>query len=121
MDEAHKTQYSKHLGSDKMYQDLRVMYWWPRMKVHITTYVSRCLTCSKVKLEYQKLSGLLQQPEIPVWKWEQIAMEFVTKLPRSPSGNDTIGVIIDKLTKSEHFLATKETDKMERLARIYIK
>jgi hypothetical protein len=70
MDEAHKTQYSVHPGSDKMYQDLRGMYWWPRMKADIATYVSKCLTCSKVKVEYQKPSGLLQQPEIPVWKCE---------------------------------------------------
>ncbi|XP_021975401.1 uncharacterized protein LOC110870530 [Helianthus annuus] len=56
--------------SDKIYQDLKVMYWWPKMKAHIATYVSKCLTCSKVKVEYQKPSRLLQQPEIPMWKWE---------------------------------------------------
>ncbi|KAI3732508.1 hypothetical protein L1987_63713 [Smallanthus sonchifolius] len=77
-------------GSDKMYHDLMVLYWWPKMKADIATYVSKCLTCAKVKVEYQKPSGLLQQPEIPMWKWEQISMDFITKLPRTPTGCDTI-------------------------------
>ncbi|GJZ98964.1 putative reverse transcriptase domain-containing protein, partial [Tanacetum coccineum] len=68
MDEAHKSKYSVHSGADKMYYDLRDRYWWPRMKRDIATYVSKCLTCSKVKAEHQRPSGLLQQPEIPEWK-----------------------------------------------------
>ncbi|GJU67225.1 putative reverse transcriptase domain-containing protein [Tanacetum coccineum] len=68
MNESHKSKYSIHSGSDKMYQDLKLLYWWPNMKADIATYVSKCLTCAKVKAEHQKLSGLLQQPEIPVWK-----------------------------------------------------
>jgi transposase InsO family protein len=91
------------------------------MKGAIATYVGKCLTCSKVKAECQKPSGLLQQPEIPQWKWEQIAMDFITKLPRTPSGYDTIWAIVDRLTKSAHFLLIKETDKMEKLTRIYLK
>ncbi|GKA24746.1 putative reverse transcriptase domain-containing protein [Tanacetum coccineum] len=63
-------------GTYKMYQDLKPFYWWPNMKADIATYVSKCLTCAKVKAEHQKLSGLLQQPEIPVWKWERITMDF---------------------------------------------
>ena len=121
MDEAHKSRYSIHPDSEKMYHDLRTLYWWPNMKANIATYVSKCLTCSKVKVEYQKASGLHQQPEIPMWKWEQISMDFITKLPKSQSGCDTIWVIVDRLTKSAHFLAIKETNKMERLTRIYIK
>jgi hypothetical protein len=62
MDEAHKSRYSVHPGSDKMYQDLKEVYWWPIMKADIARYVSKCLTCAKVKIEYQKPSGLLQQP-----------------------------------------------------------
>ena len=81
MDEAHKSRYSIHPGSDKMYHDLKTVYWWPRMKADIASYISKCLTCSKVKIEYQKPPGLLQQPEIPEWKWEQVAMDFFTKLP----------------------------------------
>ncbi|GJQ96585.1 putative reverse transcriptase domain-containing protein [Tanacetum coccineum] len=91
--ESHKSKYSIHPGSDKMYHDLRKLYWWPNMKADIATYVSKCLTCAKVKAEHQKPSGLLQQPEIPVWKWERITMDFITKLPRTPSGYDSIWVI----------------------------
>ncbi|GJY28996.1 putative reverse transcriptase domain-containing protein [Tanacetum coccineum] len=83
-------------------------------------YVSKCLTCLKVKAEHQRPSGLLQQPEIPIWKWEGIAMDFVTKLPRTSSGHDTIWVIVDLLTKSAHFLPMREDYKMERLARLYL-
>uniref|UniRef100_A0A251V6N1 Putative reverse transcriptase domain, Ribonuclease H-like domain protein n=1 Tax=Helianthus annuus TaxID=4232 RepID=A0A251V6N1_HELAN len=121
MDEAHKSRYSVHPGSDKMYHDIRTTYWWPNMKALIATYVGKCLTCARVKVEYQKPSGLLQQPEIPQWKWEQISMDFVTGLPRSQRGNDTIWVIVDRLTKSAHFLAIKETDKFSTLADIYLK
>ncbi|KAD4981917.1 hypothetical protein E3N88_18588 [Mikania micrantha] len=94
---------------------------WPNMKAEIATYVGKCLTCSKVKVEYQKPSGLLQQPEIPMWKWEQISMDFITKLPKTTSGCDTIWVIVDRLTKSAHFLPIKETDKLDKLTRIYLK
>ncbi|GJY55766.1 putative reverse transcriptase domain-containing protein [Tanacetum coccineum] len=74
MDEAHKSKYSIHPGVDKMYYDLRDRYWWPGMKKDIVVYVSRCLTCLKVKAEHQRPSGLLQQPEIPECKWERIVL-----------------------------------------------
>ncbi|GKA28494.1 putative reverse transcriptase domain-containing protein [Tanacetum coccineum] len=120
MDEAHKSKYSIHPGADKMYYDLRDRYWWPRMKKDVAEYVSKCLTCLKVKAEYQRPSGLLQQPEIPVWKWEGIAMDSVTKFPRTSSGHDTIWVIMDRLTKSAHFILMHEDYKMERLAILYL-
>ncbi|GJX03608.1 reverse transcriptase domain-containing protein [Tanacetum coccineum] len=96
------------------------MYWWPGMKRDIAIYVSKCLTCSKVKAEHQRPSGLLQQPEIPEWKWDKITMDFITKLPKTKSGHDTIWVIVDRLTKSAHFLAIREDYSTERLARLYI-
>nr|GEX99422.1 putative reverse transcriptase domain-containing protein [Tanacetum cinerariifolium] len=92
--ESHKSKYSIHPGSDKMYHDLK-LYWWPNMKADIATYVSKCLTCAKVKAEHQKPSGLLQQPKIPV--------------------------IGDRLTKSAHFIPMNEKFKMERLTRLYLK
>ncbi|GJS91772.1 reverse transcriptase domain-containing protein, partial [Tanacetum coccineum] len=88
MDEAHKSKYSVHSEADKMCYDLRDRYWWPGMKKDIAEYVSKCLAC--LKSERQRPSGLLQQPEIPVCKWEGIAMDFVTKLPRTSSGHDKI-------------------------------
>ncbi|GJT46751.1 putative reverse transcriptase domain-containing protein [Tanacetum coccineum] len=121
MHESHKSKYSIHPGSDKMYQDLKKLYWWPNMKAIIAEYVGKCLTCSRVKAECQKPSGLLIQPEIPTWKWERITMDFVTKLPKTSSGHDTIWVIVDRLTKSAHFIPTKATDSMETLTRLYIK
>ncbi|GKE12602.1 putative reverse transcriptase domain-containing protein, partial [Tanacetum coccineum] len=120
MDEAHKSKYFVHPGANKMYYDLRDRYWWPGMKKDIAVYVSRYLTCLKVKAEHQRPSGLLQQHEIPEWKWEGIAMDFVTKLPRTSSGHDTIWVIVDRLTKSTQFLPMREDYKMDRLARIYL-
>nr|GEU35402.1 putative reverse transcriptase domain-containing protein [Tanacetum cinerariifolium] len=99
IDEAHKSKYSVHPRADNMYYDLRDRYWWPGMKKDIGEYVSKCLNYLKVKAEHQRPSCLLKQPEILVWKWEGIAMDFVTKLPRTSSGHDIIWVIMDRLTK----------------------
>ncbi|GJW62555.1 putative reverse transcriptase domain-containing protein [Tanacetum coccineum] len=120
MDEAHKTRYFVLPGANKIYYDLRDMYWWSGMKKEIAIYVSKCLTCAKVKAEHQRPSGLLQQPEIPERKWGKIVMDFITKLPRSSSGHYAIWVIVDRLTKSVYFLAIQEDYSMEKLARLYI-
>nr|GEU43289.1 hypothetical protein [Tanacetum cinerariifolium] len=90
MHESHKSKYSIHSGSNKMHQDLKKLYWWPNMKAEIATYVSKCLTCAKVKVEYQKPYGLLVQLVISVWKWESITMDLVTKLPKMSTRQDTI-------------------------------
>ncbi|KAI3808110.1 hypothetical protein L1987_24053 [Smallanthus sonchifolius] len=107
MDEAHKSLYSIHPGSDKMYHDLKLLYWWSKMKTDIATYMSKRLTCSKVKVECQKLYGLLQQSEIPMWKWEQISMDFITELLRVSSGCDAIwwnssAIIVITLASRQH-------------------
>ncbi|GJR37469.1 putative reverse transcriptase domain-containing protein [Tanacetum coccineum] len=99
MHESHKSKYSIHPGSDKMYQDMEKLYWWPNMKADITTYVSKCLNCAKVKAEHQRPSGLLVQPKIHEWKWDNITMDFVTKLPTT----------------------SQETDPIDKLARLYLK
>ncbi|GJY84503.1 putative reverse transcriptase domain-containing protein [Tanacetum coccineum] len=106
MHESHKSKYSNHPGSDKMYHDMKMLYWWPNMKADIATYVSKCLTCAKVKAEHQKPSGLLVQPDAPEWKWEKITIDFV---------------IVDSLTNSARFLLMKETDSTEKLARLYLR
>ncbi|GJS84263.1 putative reverse transcriptase domain-containing protein [Tanacetum coccineum] len=121
MHKSHKLKYSIHPGSDKMYQDMNKLYWWPNMKAEIATYVSKCLTCAKVKIEYQKPSGLLVQPEISQWKWENITIDFVTKLPKTATGQDAIWVIVDRLTKSAHFLPMREDDTLEKLTIQYLK
>ncbi|GKD78516.1 putative reverse transcriptase domain-containing protein [Tanacetum coccineum] len=109
------------MHDDKMYQDMKKLYWWPNMKANIATYVSKCLTYAKVKDEHQRPSGLLVQPKIPEWKWDSITMDFVTKLPKSSQGYDTIWVIIDRLTKSAIFVPMRETDPLDKIARMYLK
>ncbi|GKA50940.1 putative reverse transcriptase domain-containing protein [Tanacetum coccineum] len=92
----------------------------PIFEIH-SDGIRKCLTCAKVKAEHQRPSGLLQQPKIPEWKWEHITMDFVTGLPRTSSGYDSIWVIVDRLTKSAHFLPMKKTDSMEKLTQLYLK
>nr|GEV65413.1 reverse transcriptase domain-containing protein [Tanacetum cinerariifolium] len=120
MHESHKSKYSVHPGFDKMYQDMKKLYWWPNMKTNIATYDSKCLTCARVKAKHQKPSGLLVQPAIPKWKWDNITMDFITKLPKSSQGFDTIWVIVDRLIKSAHFLPIRENDPLDKLARLYL-
>nr|GEU74724.1 putative reverse transcriptase domain-containing protein [Tanacetum cinerariifolium] len=117
MHESHKSKYSIHPSSDKMYQDMKKLYWWHNMKVNIATYVSKCLTCVRVKAKHQRPSGLLVHSAIPDWKWDNITMDFITKLSKSPQGFDTIWVIVDRLTKSAHFLPIRENDPLDKLAR----
>nr|GEX87039.1 reverse transcriptase domain-containing protein [Tanacetum cinerariifolium] len=121
MHDSYKSKYSIHPGPDKMYQNLKKLYWWPNMKKIIAEYVGKCLTCSRVKTKCQKPSGLLIQPKIPIWKWERITMDFVIKLPKTSNGHDTIWVIVDRLTKSSHFIPTRETKSMETLTWLYTK
>ncbi|KAI3714665.1 hypothetical protein L6452_21623 [Arctium lappa] len=120
LEDAHKSKYSIHPGSTKMYRDLKLHYWWPVMKLDVARYVERCVTCSQVKAEHQRPYGSLQSLEIPEWKWEHITMDFVTKLPKTLRGHDTIWVIVDRLTKSAHFQPMRETLPMDKLAKLYI-
>ncbi|GJS32832.1 putative reverse transcriptase domain-containing protein [Tanacetum coccineum] len=120
MYESHKSKYSIYPGSEKMYQNMKKLYWWPNMKANIATYVSKCLTCAKVKAEHQRPSGLLVQPARPEWKWDNITIDFITKLPKSSQGFDTIWVIVYRLTKSAHFLPIRENDPLDKLARLYL-
>ncbi|GKB07361.1 hypothetical protein Tco_0835645 [Tanacetum coccineum] len=116
MDKAHRSRYSIHPGADKMYKDVKKYYWWPDIKKDIALYVGKCLTYAKVKAEYQKPSGLMQQLKILVWKWEQITMDFVTSLPRTTRGHDSIWVVVDQLTMSAHFLPIQKDYNMNKLA-----
>ena len=103
IEEAHFSAYSIHPGSTKMYHDLKDTYWWNGMKRDIAEFVSKCLTCQQVKLEHQRPLRLLQQLPILEWKWDMIAMDFVSGLPRTSSGYDAIWAIIYRLTKTTHF------------------
>ncbi|XP_050238193.1 uncharacterized protein LOC126687680 [Mercurialis annua] len=120
LEEAHKSAYSVHPGSTKMYHDLKGTYWWSGMKKDVAEFVSKCLTCQQVKLEHQRPFGYLQPLPIPEWKWERIAMDFVVGLPRTRQGYDSIWVIVDRLTKSAHFLPIKVSYQASKLAQLYI-
>ena len=119
--EAHSSRYSIHPGSTKMYNDLKANFWWPDMKKDIAKWVSKCFTCQRVKAELQRPSGLLQPLEIPEWKWEHLAMDFVVGLPRTKANHDAIWVVIDRLTKSAHFLPINERYSLDRLVQLYLK
>ncbi|KAJ9556410.1 hypothetical protein OSB04_011024 [Centaurea solstitialis] len=121
LEEAHKSRFSIHPGATKMYRDLRTDYWWPGMKREVARYVESCLTCLKVKAEHQRPHGKMQPLEIPEWKWENLTMDLITKLPKTPRKFDAIWVIVDRLTKSAHFLAIRESFTSEQLADLYVK
>jgi len=104
-----------------MYQDLKNKFWWCGMKMDIAKYVAQCPSCQLVKAKHQRLAGELQPLEVPMWKWDQIAMDFVVGLPKAPSGQDAIWVIIDRLPKSAHFLPIKVTDRLDKLAELYVR
>ena len=120
LEEAHRSKYAMHPGITKMYNDLKREFWWPGMKKDVTQFVLKCLTCQKVKIEHQKPGGLLQSIEVPQWKWDDISMDFIVGLPRTQSGHDSIWVIVDRLTKSAHFLPVQISSPMEKLAQLYV-
>ena len=104
-----------------MYRDLRRQYYWSGIKRHVEDFVRRCLTCQRVKAEHQKLVGLFQPLEVAKWKWEHVTMDFVTHFPQTPQRYDVIWVIVDRLTKSTHFLAVRMTFTMEEFYQLYIR
>nr|CAH67706.1 H0512B01.1 [Oryza sativa] len=120
MKEAHETLYSIHPGSTKMYQDLKQQFWWASMRREIAEYVALCDVCQRVKAEHQKPAGLLQPLKIPEWKWEEIGMDFITGLPRTSVGHDSIWVVVDRLTKVAHFIPVKTTYTGHKLAELYM-
>ena len=98
-----------HPGVRKMYHDLKEVFWWEGMKRDVLDYVTKCLTCQQVKAQHQRLVGLHQYLKIHMWKWECVTMDFLTGLPKTQKGYDSIWVIIDRLTKTTHFLPVKTT------------
>ena len=118
--EAHNTVFTMHSGGNKMYQDLKQFYWWKGMKRDVTEYVSKCLTCQQVKAEHQVPTGLLNPLPIPQWKWDNITMDFVSGFPFTQQKHDSVWVIIDRLTKSAHFIPARIDYSMDRLAELYV-
>ncbi|KAL0554785.1 hypothetical protein IC582_008713 [Cucumis melo] len=120
LSEAHSSPFSMHPGSTKMYQDLKRVYWWRNMKREVAEFVSRCLVCQQVKAPRQKPAGLLQPLSIPEWKWENVSMDFITGLPRTLRGFTVIWVVVDRLTKSAHFVPGKSTYTASKWAQLYM-
>jgi len=118
--EAHYSKLSIHPGSSKMYQDLKQHFWWTRMKREIAKYVSECDTCQRVKASHLKAAGTLQPLAVPSWKWEDISMDFIVGLPPTLQRYDSIWVIVDRLTKTAHFLPVKTDYHVKKYAEIYI-
>jgi hypothetical protein len=118
--EAHDLANSIHLGSTKMYQDLKQKYWWYGMKKDVAAHVALCDICQRVKAEYQRPVGLLQPLKVPEWKWEEIGMDFIVGLPRTRDGYDSIWVIVDRLTKVAHFIQVKTTYTGVKLVELYM-
>ncbi|KAL0455700.1 UNVERIFIED_CONTAM: Transposon Ty3-I Gag-Pol polyprotein [Sesamum latifolium] len=104
----------------KMYRDLRPYYWWPTMKKDVAEFMAKCLTCQQVKAEHQAPAGKLHPLSIPEWKWEKITMDFVIGLPRTFRKHDAVWVIVDRLTKSAHFLPIRQNDSLDKLAELYV-
>ncbi|CAN6688839.1 unnamed protein product [Malus baccata var. baccata] len=120
LDEAHISAYVMHPRGTKMYHTIRPFYYWPGMKREIFEYVSRCAICQQVKAERKKPFGLMQPLSVPQWKWENITMDFVYKLSRTQNGYDGIWVVVDRLTKSAHFIPVREKYSLSRLAKLFI-
>ncbi|KAL0544935.1 hypothetical protein IC582_020065 [Cucumis melo] len=118
--EAHSSPFSMHPGNTKMYQDLKRVYWWRNMKREVAEFVSKCLVCQQVKAPRQKPAGLLQPLSIPEWKWENVSMDFITGLPRTLRGFTVIWVVVDRLTKSAHFVPGKSTYTASKWAQLYM-
>ena len=118
--EFHYSRFAMHPGGTKMYRDFLCQYYWSRMKRHVGDFVRQCLTCQKVKAKHQKPTGLLQPLEVAEWKWEHVMMDFVTHLPWTQRRHDVVWVIVDRLTKSAHFLAVQMTFTLEEFYQLYI-
>src|SRR3954468_5146954 len=121
LEESHRSSLSIHPGATKMYQDLKSLFWWPGMKRDVAQFVYACLSCQKSKIEHQKPAGLMQPLEVPEWKGDSISMDFVTGLPNTLRGFDSIWVIVDRLTKSAHFIPINITFPIAKLAEIYVR
>jgi hypothetical protein len=103
-----------------MYQDLKQKYWWYGLKRDVAAHVAMCEVCQRVKSEHQRSVGLLYPLKIPEWKWKEIGMDFITGLPRTPKGYDSIWVIVERLTKLAHFIPVKTTYKGSQLVELYM-
>jgi hypothetical protein len=120
LNEAHKSKFSIHPDSTKMYQDLKQNFWWSNIKVYIAKYVAECDSCHRMKASHLKSACVLQPFSIPMWKWDDISMDLIVGLPLTARKKDSIWVIVDKLTKTTHFVAVHTTYSVQQYAELYM-
>jgi hypothetical protein len=120
LDEAHLSKFTIHPSSTKMYRDLRENFWCSNMKGEIAEYVSGCDTCQRIKASHLKTIGQMQPLSIPAWKWDDISIDFIVRLLLTPRKHDSIWLIVERLTKTAHFIPVHTTYSAERYAEIYV-
>jgi hypothetical protein len=118
--ESHRALYCAHLGVKKMYTDMRNLFFWVGMKRDVVHFITRCLDCQQVKDDHHHLAGLLQPHDDPMSKWEVISMDFVVGLPLTSHRHNAILVIVDKLTKSAHFIPVRDTYDVTNVAHVFV-
>jgi transposase InsO family protein len=118
--EAHRALYCTHPGVKKMYTEMKKLFFWVGMKRDVVHFVTRCLECQQVKADHHHPIGLLQPHDVPMSKWEVISMDFVVGFPLTSHRHNAILVIVDKLTKSAHFIPVRDTYDVTDVARVFI-
>lgn len=120
LEEGHRSDLSIHLGTTKVYQDLKKMFWWPGMKKDVVEFVYTRLTCKNLKIEHQKSFRSMKMLSIQEWKWDTISMDFVMNFLNKSKGTYIIWVVMDRLTKLAHFILIKISYPLQKLAEVYI-
>ena len=115
----HKPPFAGHLNYQKMITSLRKQFFWLGLKSDLVDYLSKCLEFQQIKIEHGHPASLLQPLPVPKWKWEIVSLDFITGLPRTQKQHDSIMVVVDKLSKSTHFIPVKSTYKASDIAEIF--
>jgi hypothetical protein len=118
--EAHKALYCAHMGVKKMYADMRKLFFWVGMKRNVVHFIAKCLECQQVKADHHHPTGLLQPHDVPMSKWEVISMDFVVGFPLTSHRHNAILVIVDKLTKSAHFIPVRDIYDVTDVAHVFV-
>ena len=121
LDEYHRRNYAGHPGYQKMLTAIRKDYCWPGMRKDIANYLTKCLECQQVKVEHRHPAGLMQPIPIREWKWEVISLDFIIGLPKSKCGDNSIMVVVDRLSKSAHFIPVQSTYKTVQIVDLFMR
>ena len=108
LNEVHKSSYSGRPWYQKMITMLIKEYFWPNMKNIVAKYIARCIECQQVKVDHQHLTGILQPLIIPNWKWEVICLDFIIRLLKNQKQNDSIIIVVDRISKGTHLYMLKQ-------------